>query len=63
MGLFDSDRYDVVIFIDVVNSMNVLVDFISRLRIFFFGKVYKIVKVIFCYVIFENVYYWEIEVV
>ncbi|EKZ4299926.1 minor capsid protein, partial [Listeria monocytogenes] len=34
-GLSDSDRYDAIIFIDAVNSMNVPDDFISRSRIFF----------------------------
>lgn len=62
-GLSDSDRYDAVIFIDSANSMNVLDDFISRSRIFFEGKTYKIVKVIPCYATSENVHHWEIEVV
>lgn len=61
-GLSDSDRYDAVIFIDAVNSMNVPADFISR-SIFFSGKAYKIVKVIPCYATSENVHHWEIEVV
>lgn len=43
-GLSDSDRYDAVIFIDAVNSMNVPADFISRSRIFFLEKLIRLSK-------------------
>ncbi|AKG89318.1 TPA: minor capsid protein [Listeria monocytogenes] len=62
-GLSDSDRYDAVIFIDAVNSMNVPDDFISRSKIYFSGKAYKIVKVIPCFATSNSVHHWEIEVV
>ncbi|EAC3660565.1 VanZ family protein [Listeria monocytogenes] len=62
-GLSDNDRYDAVIFIDAVNSMNVPKDFISRSKIYFSGKAYKIVKVIPCYATSNSVHHWEIEVV
>ncbi|EAE5404711.1 minor capsid protein, partial [Listeria monocytogenes] len=52
-----------VIFIDAVNSMNVPNDFISRSKIYFSGKAYKIVKVIPCYATSNSVHHWEIEVV
>lgn len=43
-GLSDSDRYDAVIFIDAVNSMNMPNDFISRSRIFSLEKLIRLLK-------------------
>lgn len=43
-GLSDSDRYDAVIFIDAVNSMNVPNNFMSRSRIFSLENIIRLSK-------------------
>lgn len=62
-GLTDDDKFEAVIYVDAVNSVNVPNDFVTRSKIVFKDQEYKISKVIPLYGLADEVHHWEIEVI